>query len=155
MVAITQRGTDKNLIGFSYFQNIPLPQASVTLKLEPNILIILPAEEWFIPPNDFILINILFLSMPHRCTLTSNIVSDPSTRQGAVRVQLIQVVCHPPAGLSSLVCISSGAPRFTCPQDIGTKPGHRQVPGSQGVGVPCTMVNFHIGVTESLRKRIS
>lgn len=93
--------------------------------------------------------------MPHRCTLTSNIVSDPSTRQGAVSVQLIQVVCHPPAGLSSPACTSSAAPRFTCPQEIGTKPGDRQVPGSQGVGVPSMMANFHIGVTKSLRKSVS
>lgn len=56
--------------------------------------------------------------MPHRCTLTSNIVSDPSTRQGAVSVQLIQVVCHPPAGLSSPAHTSSAAPRFTCPQEM-------------------------------------
>ena len=76
-------------------------------------------------------------------------------RQGAVSVQLIQVVFHPPAGLSSPARTSSGAPCFTCPQDIGTKPGHRQVPGSQGVGVPSTMANFHIGVTESLQKSIS
>lgn len=89
--------------------------------------------------------------MPHKLTLTSNIFSDPLTVQGAVSVQVIQVVCHPPAGLSSSAHTSSGTSCFAHPQNIGTKPG-----GTQGVSVPSMMANPHVGgpVTKSLQKSI-